>query len=118
MPASTGCALYESHGQVALFFEWIKQHLRIKRFYGTSANAAKTQTQAAAATRLPAAIVKKRLNPNASLCTSLQILSVTAFTQMPCQQVFQGHDYNPRADHRCNQPNPFAPQPGTSELSL
>jgi hypothetical protein len=68
---------------VSLFFKWIKQHLRIKRFYGTSENAVQTQIWIAVSVYVLVAIVKKRLNLNASLYTLLQILSVTLFEKMP-----------------------------------
>ena len=73
-----------------LFFKWIKQHLRIKRFYGTSENAVKTQIWIAVSVYVLVAIVKKRLGIDASLYTLLQILSVTLFEKMPLQQVFPG----------------------------
>ena len=73
LPALTICALYRSRWQVELFFKWIKQHLRIKRFYGTSENAVKTQIWIAVSVYVLVAIVKKRLNLDASLHTLLQI---------------------------------------------
>ena len=90
LPALTICALYKSRWQVELFFKWIKQHLRIKRFYGTSENAVKTQIWIAVAVYVLIAIVKKRLNLDVSLYTLLQILSVTLFEKMPLQQAFSG----------------------------
>jgi hypothetical protein len=86
LPALTICALYKSRWQVELFFKWIKQHLRIKRFYGTSENAVKTQLWIAVATYVLVAIIKKELRLKASLYTLLQILSVTLFEKMPLQQ--------------------------------
>jgi len=86
LPASTICALYKSRWQVELFFKWIKQHLRIKQFYGTSENAVKTQIWIAVSVYVLVAIVKKRLGLDASLYTLLQILSVTLFEKMPMQQ--------------------------------
>jgi hypothetical protein len=86
LPALTVCALYKSRWQVELFFKWIKQHLRIKQFYGTSENAVKTQIWIAISVYVLVAIVKKRLNLEASLYTLLQILSVTLFEKMPLQQ--------------------------------
>ncbi len=82
----TICALYKSRWQVELFFKWIKQHLRIKHFLGTSENAAKTQVWCAIATYVLIAIVKKELQLDASLYTCLQILSVSVFekTQLSC----------------------------------
>ena len=83
LPAATICALYKSRWQVELFFKWIKQHLRIKKFYGTSENAVKTQIWIAVAVYVLVAIIKKRLALNASLYTLLQILSLTLFEKMP-----------------------------------
>jgi hypothetical protein len=79
LPALTIAALYKGRWQVELFFKWIKQHLRIKRFLGTSENAVKTQIWCAVATYVLIAIVKKELQLNASLYTCLQILSVSIF---------------------------------------
>jgi Domain of unknown function (DUF4372)/Transposase DDE domain len=79
LPGMTICALYKSRWQVELFFKWIKQHLRIKRFFGTSENAVKTQIWIAVSVYVLVAIVKKRLVLDASLYTLLQILSVTLF---------------------------------------
>ncbi len=76
-------------GQIELFFKWIKQHLRIKRFYGTSENAVKTQIWIAVSVYVLIAIIKKKLNLDASLYTLLQILSVTLFEKMPLQQAVQ-----------------------------
>jgi Domain of unknown function (DUF4372)/Transposase DDE domain len=86
LPALTVCALYRSRWQVELFFKWIKQHLRIKRFYGTSENAVKTQIWIAVSVYVLVAIVKKRLTLDASLHTLLQILSVTVFEKIQIQQ--------------------------------
>jgi Transposase DDE domain/Domain of unknown function (DUF4372) len=79
LPALTIAALYKSRWQVELFFKWIKQHLRIKRFLGTSENAVKTQIWCAVSTYVLIAIIKKELQLNASLYTLLQILSVSVF---------------------------------------
>jgi len=86
LPALTICALYKCRWQVELFFKWVKQHLRIKKFLGTSENAVKTQVWCAVATYVLIAIVKKELQLNASLYTCLQILSVSVFekTQLSC----------------------------------
>jgi transposase len=86
LPALTIAALYKSRWQVELFFKWVKQHLRIKRFYGTSENAVKTQIWTAVAIYVLVAIVKKELHLDASLYTLLQIISVTVFEKMPLQQ--------------------------------
>ncbi len=95
LPASTICALYKSRWQVELFFKWIKQHLRIKRFFGTSENAVKTQIWIAVSVYVLVAIVKKKLNLDVSLYTLLQILSVTLFEKMPLQQAFATAEYIP-----------------------
>lgn len=86
LPALTIAALYKNRWQVELFFKWIKQHLRIKKFLGTSENAVKTQIWCAVSTYVLIAIVKKELQLNASLYTLLQILSVSVFekTQISC----------------------------------
>jgi hypothetical protein len=83
LDAATICALYKCRWQVELFFKWIKQHLRIKRFLGTSENAVKAQIWAAIATYVLIAIVKKELGIEASLYTFLQILSVSIFEKTP-----------------------------------
>jgi len=83
LPALAIATLYKNRWQVELFFKWIKQHLRIKRFLGTSENAVKTQIWSAVATYVIIAIVKKRLSLSASLYTLLQILSVSIFDKMP-----------------------------------
>jgi hypothetical protein len=86
LPALTIAALYKSRWHVELFFKWIKQHLRIKRFLGTSENAVKTQIWCAVSTYVLIAIVKKELHLDASLYTCLQILSVSIFekTEVSC----------------------------------
>jgi hypothetical protein len=94
-PAMTICLLYKSRWQVELFFKWIKQHLRIKRFYGTSENAVKTQIWIAVSVYVLIAIIRKELNLTASMHTLLQILSVTLFEKMPLQQAL---DENVMAD--------------------
>jgi len=83
LPALTVTELYRCRWQVELFFKWIKQHLRIKQFYGTSENAVKTQIWIAVSVYVLVAIVKKRLNITASLYEMLQILSLTMFEQTP-----------------------------------
>jgi IS4 transposase len=105
--AATICALYKARWQVELFFKWIKQHLRIKKFYGNSENAVKSQIWIAVSVYVLAAIVKKRLNLDASLYTLLQILSVTLFEKMPLQQAFPGNDYKIPDGAPCNQLNLF-----------
>ena len=96
LPAATIAALYKSRWQVELFFKWIKQHLRIKRFLGTSENAVKTQIWCAVATCVLIAIVKTELQLDASLYTCLQILSVSIFekTQIKCALQSNPHNYN------------------------
>jgi len=87
LPAITICALYKCRWQVELFFKWIKQHLRIKVFFGTSENAVKTQIWIAVSVYVLVAIVKKRLNLSASLYQMLQILSLTMFERIPLDQL-------------------------------
>ena len=99
LPALTICALYKSRWQVELFFKWIKQHLRIKKFLGTSENAVKTQIWIAVSVYVLVAIVKKRLNLDASLYSLLQILSVTLFEKIPLLQAL------PRDDNSSIQPD-------------
>jgi Transposase DDE domain/Domain of unknown function (DUF4372) len=89
LPALTIAALYKNRWQVELFFKWIKQHLRIKRFLGTSENAVKTQIWAAVATYVLIAIIKKELHLAASPYTLLQILSVSIFEKTPISQALQ-----------------------------
>jgi len=87
LPAMTITELYRCRWQVELFFKWIKQHLRIKFFFGTSENAVKTQIWIAVSVYLLVAIVKKRLNLSASLYEMLQILSLTIFERIPLDQL-------------------------------
>jgi hypothetical protein len=92
LPALTVAAIYRQRWQVELFFKWIKQHLRIKRFFGTSPNSVKTQVWIAVAVYVLIAIVKKELALPHSLYTILQILSTTLFEQTPIQLMFQRYD--------------------------
>jgi len=92
LPALTICALYKSRWQVELFFKWIKQHLRIKKFLGTSENAVRTQVWCAVATYVLIAIVKKELHLDASLYTCLQILSVSVFEKTQLLSALQTGD--------------------------
>ena len=92
LPALTIAALYKSRWQVELFFKWIKQHLRIKKFLGTSENAVKTQIWCAVSTYVLIAIVKKELQLNASLYTCLQILSVSVFEKTEISCALQADD--------------------------
>jgi hypothetical protein len=107
LPALTVCALYKSRWQVELFFRWIKQHLRIKRFYGTSENAVRTQIWTAIAVYVLVAIVKKKLNLSASLHTLLQILSVTVFEKLPLQQALAEFPMAEDLPYNANQLNLF-----------
>ena len=88
LPALTICGLYRCRWQVELFFKWIKQHLRIKRFYGTSENAVRSQIWIAISVYVLVAIIKKQLRLDVTLHTLLQILSLTLFEKLPMQQVF------------------------------
>jgi Domain of unknown function (DUF4372)/Transposase DDE domain len=88
LPALTITELYRCRWQVELFFKWIKQHLRIKQFYGTTENAVKTQIWTAVSTYVLVAIVKKRLKIQATLYEMLQILSLTMFEQTPLDTLF------------------------------
>ncbi len=90
LPALTIACLYKYRWQVELFFKWIKQHLRIKAFFGTSENAVKAQIWSAVCVYLLVAIVKKRLAINASLYEMLQIFSLTLFEKSPLLQLFSG----------------------------
>ena len=93
LPALTIADLYRCRWQVELFIKWIKQHLRIKSFFGTNENAVKTQIWIAVSIYVLIAIIKKRLHLDASLYTILQILSVTIFEKMPLTQVLSGSGY-------------------------
>ena len=108
LPAATICALYKSRWQVELFFKWIKQHLRIKRFFGTSENAVKTQIWIAVSVYVLVAIVKKRLDLDPSLYTLLQILSVALFEKIPIDQALAGSDPQCDTSQITNQLNLFA----------
>jgi hypothetical protein len=89
LPALTICELYRCRWQVELFFKWIKQHLRIKSFFGTSENAVKTQVWIAVSVYVLVAIVRKRLALDASLYETLQILSLTMFETTPLDQLLR-----------------------------
>jgi hypothetical protein len=93
LPPATICELYRQRWQVELFFKWIKQHLRIKRFFGNSENAVKTQIWTAVATYVLVAIARKRLNLGLSLHGMLQILSVTPFERMPLFQLLTDSEF-------------------------
>lgn len=93
LPALTIAELYHSRWRIELFFKWIKQHLRIKSFYGTDENAVKTQIWIAVATYLLVAIMKKKLKLKQSMYEILQILSITILHRMPILQAFSDYNY-------------------------
>ena len=103
LPALTIAALYKSRWQVELFFKWIKQHLRIKKFLGTSENAVKTQIWCAVSTYVLIAIVKKELHLDASLYTLLQILSVSVFEKTEISRALQLDPPGPETPLGANQ---------------
>jgi len=103
LPALTIAQLYHSRWQVELFFKWIKQHLRIKRFYGTSENAVKTQVWIAVSVYILVAIMKKRLNLQESLYTILQILSLSVFKKIELYQLVTERDCEHVDTHVYNQ---------------
>lgn len=103
LSALTITKLYKCRWQVELFFKWIKQHLRIKNFYGTSENAVKTQIWIAVSVYVLVAIMKKRMKLDQSLYTILQILSVTVFEKMPILSVFADDDYKLPENENDNQ---------------
>ena len=107
LPALTIAQLYKCRWQVELFFKWIKQHLRIKAFYGTSENAVKTQIWVAITVYVLVAVVKKHLNLEMSLYTILQILIVTLFEKMPILQGLTTIDYTDEKTDSPNQLNLF-----------
>ena len=93
LPPLTIAELYRYRWRVEIFFKWIKQHLRIKSFYGTSENAVKTQIWIAVSTYVLVAIMKKQLKIDLTLYTILQILSITLFEKMPILQALTADDY-------------------------
>jgi hypothetical protein len=103
LPALIIAQLYKQRWKVELFFKWIKQHLRIKAFYGTTENAVKTQIWIAIATYLLVAILKKRLGLEFSLYQILQVLSVTLFEKTPILRAFEHCDYRIDLPDTCNQ---------------
>jgi hypothetical protein len=103
LPAATIAELYKSRWQIELFFKWIKQHLRIKTFYGTSQNAVKSQIWIAVSTYLLVAIAKKRLGLPQTLYTILQILSVSVFEKTPLVELFSNVDDKTSHPHSPNQ---------------
>ena len=105
IPAKTVADIYRLRWQVELFFKWIKQHLRIKSFFGTSPNAVKTQIWIAVSVYLLVAIVKKRLNLSGSLHTILQILEVNLFEKIPISQLVEAtinYETESRDDNQLN----------------
>jgi len=109
IPAKTVADIFKLRWQVELFFRWIKQHLRIKSFYGTSANAVKTQIWIAVCVYLLVAIMKKRLNLPGSLHTLLQILEINVFEKKPIQQLVKyamKQNAEPEIDNQMNLFNP------------
>ena len=92
LPALTIALIYKSRWQVELFFKWIKQHLRIKAFFGTTENAVKTQIWIAVSVYVLVAIVRKRISLDLSLYQILQILSLTLFEKTPILQALQASD--------------------------
>jgi Domain of unknown function (DUF4372)/Transposase DDE domain len=107
LPALTVAQLYRCRWQVELFFKWIKQHLRIKAFYGTTENAVKTQIWIAITVYVLVTIIKKRLNLDASLYTILQILSLTLFEKTTINQLLTNADYKDILPLEPNQLNLF-----------
>ena len=105
--ALTIAEIFRCRWQIELFFKWIKQHLRIKAFYGTSENAVKTQIWIAVSVYLLLSIMKKMLKIELSLYTILQILSVTIFEKMPILQVLTDNEYTEQIYHNPNQLNLF-----------
>lgn len=103
LPALTIAQLYRSRWQVELFFKWIKQHLKIKRFFGTSENAVKTQVWIAVSVYVLVAILKKRLHLQESLYTILQILSVSIFERISLYQLITERDHKAHVGSNYNQ---------------
>ncbi len=103
LPALTIAELYHCRWQIELFFKWIKQHLRIKAFYGTSENAVKTQIWIAIAVYVLVAIVKKRLGISHSLYTILQILSLSLFEKIDLYQLLTNFKYTLPTEEPSNQ---------------
>ena len=99
LPAQTIADLYRCRWQVELFFKWIKQHLRIKSFFGTTENAVKSQVWIAVSVSVLVAIIKKRLKIAPSLYTILQILSITIFEKKPLLQIVTKNDYKKSSRH-------------------
>jgi transposase len=107
LPAATIAAIYKQRWQVELFFKWVKQHLRIKAFYGTSENAVKTQLWIAVSAYVLVAIVRKQLGVEARLYQILQMLSLTLFEKTPILRALQRFDSQDDLPCPCNQLNLF-----------
>lgn len=103
LPANTIAALYKSRWQIELFFKWIKQHLKIKSFYGTSENAVKTQIWIAVTVYLLVSIVKKQARISLPIYTFLQILSVSIFEQIHILQLVRNPAYKTNKTQSCKQ---------------
>lgn len=103
LPARTVADIYKSRWQIELFFKWIKQHLRVKVFYGETSNAVKSQLWIAIGTYVLIAIIRKRLMLDVSLYEMLQILTVSQFEKTPLLSLFSPFDYNIVTSHNCNQ---------------
>ncbi len=103
LDALTICGLYKSRWKVELFFKWVKQHLRVKRFLGVSENAVKSQLWVAVSVYVLVAIIRKRLGIDTPLYTMLQILSVMAFEQVPLQEALTATDYRLKPDRSAKQ---------------
>jgi IS4 transposase len=114
IPAQTVADLYRSRWQVELFFKWIKQHLRIKAFLGTTENAVKSQIWIAISVYVLVAIIKKRLNLKTDLYTILQILSLTLFEKTPLDQLLMSDHYKNEKSGMSNQLNLVTIQPPES----
>jgi hypothetical protein len=112
LPADTIAQLYKQRWQVELFFKWIKQHLRIKSFFGTSETAVKTQIWIAISVYLIVAIIKKRLNIQESLYTILQVLSVSLFERTSMFRLLTFYDYTSDTGEDLNQLNLFTDYSG------
>ena len=107
LDTATVADIYKQRWQVELFFRWIKQHLRIKTFYGTSPNAIKTQIWIAVSIYLLVAILKKRLQLPGNLHTILQILEVNIFEKKPIIQIVKEANKQEPEPNLCNQLNLF-----------
>ena len=103
LSAETIAQLYKQRWKIELFFKWIKQHLRIKKFFGTSENAVKTQIWIAISTYVLVAIIKKRMNLKMELYTILQILSVSTFEKIELSRLLNDEYYKEQTNDSCNQ---------------